>query len=152
MSRIARPLFNASQVTQYDRELDGTYNGVLVRTAVTTNTMDWTTGTVYDSTTVITEGSTANGLNPGQTHTQRTFLPLANMFTDTANWCIARPGHVQQIGSHGLYGGSSLTRTVNASWDGPACRPTQTVIEPGNTTLQVTKRCASPRSLAQAPL
>jgi YD repeat-containing protein len=133
-----RYLFNASSVTQYDRELGGTYNGVLVRTAVTTNIMDLSTGTVYDSTTVITEGSNANGLNPGQTYTQRTLLPLANMFTDTADWCIGRPGKVQQIGTHTLYGGTSLTRTADVSWYGFACRPTQTVIEPGNATLQVT--------------
>src|SRR5690606_30979538 len=29
-------------------------------------------------------------------------------------------------------------RTVNTSWDGPSCRPTQLVLEPGNSQWQVT--------------
>jgi RHS repeat-associated protein len=133
-----RYLVNASQVTSSERELNGAYNNSLVRTSTTTNTMDWNTGTVYDSVTVITEAASANGLNPGQSHTVRNLLPLASLVDDRPNWCIGRPQQAQQIVGHTLYGGTAQTRTANATWDTVKCRPTQTVIEPDNATFKVT--------------
>jgi RHS repeat-associated protein len=133
-----RHLPYVSQTTTLEREVGGPYNGALLRTTVSNTSMDSTSGVAYDITTTATEASGANGSNPTQSYTSSVYLPVANIFTDTANWCIGRPGQTQHISSHSTYGGAALTRTSSATWNGPLCRPTQTVTEPGNSTLSVT--------------
>jgi len=126
-----------STATQY--EMGGTWNGNLLRTVTTSNTFDSATGTLYDQTVTTTEpASGANGLNAGGSWVQRTYAPLANLFTDSANWCLGRPGQVQQINSSNLTYGAAITRTTSVTWNGTYCRPTQTQDEPGSSTLQVT--------------
>lgn len=131
-----RVLPYVSKATTQSYEVGGSYNGVLVVSAVTTNLVDSASGTVYDSTTVVTEGTGANGLNPAATHTFRTHI--TSLFNDFSNWCFGRSNSTQQINTHSLYGGVSRTRTADTTWDGPNCRPSQRVIEPDNTAEQVT--------------
>jgi RHS repeat-associated protein len=126
-----------STATQY--EVGGTWNGNLVRTVTTSNTFDNPTGTLYDQTVTTTEPAAgANGVTAGGTWTARTYSPTANFYNNTSNWCIGRPGRTQQINSHNLTYGSSITRTTDTVWNTTLCRPTQIVEEPGNPTLQVT--------------
>jgi RHS repeat-associated protein len=124
--------------TQVNREYEvgGTYNGQLLVTSTTTSSVDTTSGVPVDVTTTRVEGNNANGLAPGQSHSARTYLP--SVFNDETNWCLGRPNTTQQINSHTQFGGAAQTRTVTATWDGLYCRPTQSVIEPGHPTLQVT--------------
>jgi RHS repeat-associated protein len=128
------PYIGSTVTQQY--EVGGAFDGVLIRSSSTSNVVDFSTGTRFDSTTTVTEGSNANGLNPGASHSLRTYSPT--LFNDFTNWCFGRPTSTQQINSHGLLGGSQQTRTINATWDGFYCRPTQTAIEPDNPTRQVT--------------
>lgn len=129
---------SGSTATKY--EFGSAWNGNLVSTVTTTNTFDSTTGALYDQTVVTSEpASGANGLNAGGSWTAHTYAPLANMVTNTTNWCLGRPGQVQQINSHNLPSyGTAITRTKNVTWNTVYCRPTQTVDEPGSSTLQVT--------------
>ena len=53
-----------------------------------------------DSTTIITEGSNGNGLNPGQSHSIRTYVP--ELFTDTANWCVGQPQRTEMTPRDGV--------------------------------------------------
>ncbi len=117
-------------------EVGGAYNGALLASSSTTNTVDASTGALIDSTTTTTEASTGNGVNGGQTHTQRTWHSA--LFSDFTKWCFGRPATTQQINSHSTYGGGSQTRTLNTSWDATLCRPTQTVLQPGDPQWQVT--------------
>jgi RHS repeat-associated protein len=117
-------------------EVGGTYNGQLLVTATTTRSFDTLSGVPMDVTTTRVEGNNANGLNPGQSHSARTYIP--SVFNDTTNWCLGRPNTTQQINSHTQFGGAAQTRTVEATWDGLYCRPTQSVIEPGDAELEVT--------------
>ena len=135
-----RSLPFASQITSSDREVGGTYNGALIRTAVQQIVVDSTTGTPYDTTTTVTEpASGANGVQASASYVQRVYTPTA-FFSDTpSTWCRGRPGQVQQINSHNQFGGSSITRTTDITWDTTACRPTQVVEESGNSLLQVTR-------------
>lgn len=126
----------ASQTTHLAREVGGAFNGALIASSTTTNTVDANTGTVIDSTTTVTEASTGNGANPGQSHTLRTWHSA--LFNDFTNWCFGRPITTQQIQSHTMYGGGAQTRTLNTAWTGPQCRPTQTVLQPGDPQWQVT--------------
>ncbi len=130
----------ASKITSYDREVGGDYNGALIRTAVQDILVDSTTGTPYDTTTTVTEPSSgANGVQASASYVQRVYAPTA-FFSDTpSTWCRGRPGQVQQIHSHSQFGGSSITRTTDITWDTTACRPTQVVEESGNSLLQVTR-------------
>jgi RHS repeat-associated protein len=125
-----------SQTVAQDYEVSGPYNGQLVRTTTTNNTVDASSGTITDSTTTTVEASTANGLNAGQSHTERTFH--SSLFNDIANWCIGRPSTTQQINSHTLPGGAQVTRTRTTNWNGPYCRPTDIVVESGSVRWQVT--------------
>jgi RHS repeat-associated protein len=125
-----------SQTTHQRREVGGAYNGALIASSTTINTVDANTGMVTDSTTTVTEASTGNGLNPGQSHTLRTWHSA--LFNDFTNWCFGRPATTQQIQSHAMYGGGTQTRTLNTGWDGTQCRPTQTVLQPGDSQWQVT--------------
>jgi len=128
------PYPGASTSARY--EVGGTYNGALILSTSTSNTMDSSTGLLSDTTTTVTEASTGNGLNSGQTHTLRTHHDTWS--TNTADWCLGRPTKTEQIQSHSMYGGSSQTRTLNTSRDEPNCRPTQTVLQPGDGQWQVT--------------
>jgi YD repeat-containing protein len=128
---------SGSTATQY--EVGGTWNGALLRTVTTANSYDSTSGTLYDQTVTTTEpASGANGVNAAGSWTARTYMPTANLLNDTGNWCLGRPQQIQQINSSNLSYGSSITRTTNLTWSASFCRPTQTVAEPGNATLQVT--------------
>ncbi len=126
----------ASQTTHQEREVGGAFGGNLIRTVTTTNTLDPSTGALVDSMTTVTEASTGNGANAGQSHTLRTWH--STLFNDVTNWCFGRPTTTQQIQSHTMYGGSSQTRTLATAWNGPQCRPTQTVLQPGDPQWQVT--------------
>lgn len=114
----------------------GTSDGALLTTATTTNTVSSSSGAITDTTTTVTEAPSANGLNASSSHTLRTWHSA--LFDDFPNWCFGRPSTTQQINTHGLPGGAQVTRTSNRTWDGAYCRPTQEVIEPGNTQWQVT--------------
>jgi YD repeat-containing protein len=129
---------SASTATQY--EFGGTWNGNLLRTVSSSYTFETTGGTLYDRVVVTTEpASGANGVTAGGSWTARTYAPPANLLNDTTNWCLGRPGQVQQINSHNLTNyGAQITRTTNTTWNASFCRPTQTVAEPGSGTLQVT--------------
>jgi len=128
----------ANQTTQLLREVGGAYGGSLLRTVTTTNTYDSATGTLYDQTVTTTEPTSgANGVSAGQAWTQRTYSPLASLSNDTVSWCLGRPGEIQQTRSHTGYGGSSQTRTQQLTWNTTRCRPTQTVLQPGDPQWEV---------------
>jgi RHS repeat-associated protein len=130
----------ASTITSYDREAGGTYNGALIRTSVQQILVDSATGTPYDVTTTTTEpASGANGVQPGASYVQRVYSPTAFFSNTPSSWCMGRPGQTQLINSHNQFGGGSITRTTNITWDTTACRPTQVVEESGNSLLQVTR-------------
>ncbi len=123
----------------YEVSTNPTFNGIFLRTVSTANSFDSATGVIYDKTVTTAEPvSGANGLTPGGVWTERTYMPLANLLNNTTTWCIGRPGQVQQINSHNLTYGASITRTTNLTWNATDCRPTQLVEEPGSGTLQVT--------------
>jgi RHS repeat-associated protein len=129
-----------NQTTSTEREVGGTSNGALIRTSVQQTLVDSVTGTPYDITTTTTEPiSGANGVQPGASYVQRVFRPTASFSNTTATWCMGRPGQIQLINSHNQFGGGSITRTTDVTWDTTACRPTQVVEESGNSLLQVTR-------------
>ncbi|MBP9592354.1 MAG: VCBS repeat-containing protein, partial [Steroidobacteraceae bacterium] len=132
-----RRLPYVSRTTRRDREAGGPYNGALLRTVVTDNLVDANTGTRYDSTRTTTEGATANGQHGGGIWTERVYHPT--LFTDTAggNWCVGRPASTQETRSHTMTGGTQQTRQVDTTWNGTYCRPTQTVLQPGDPQWQV---------------
>ena len=109
----ARSLPFTSQVTRTEREVDGPYNGNLVRTIVQNNSVDSATGVTYDTTTTVTEpaSGSANGVQAGGSYVQRTYQPTASFLNDWTNWCFGRPQEVQQINSHNQVGGGAITRT-----------------------------------------
>jgi RHS repeat-associated protein len=130
------PFNQSSTLTQF--ETAGPWNGNLLRTVATSNTYDNSSGARYDQTVTTTEpASGANGLTAGGSWSERTYSPLANLVNDITNWCIGRPGQMQQINSHNLTYGGSITRTTTTTWNSSLCRPTQVVDEPGSST-QVT--------------
>src|SRR5690606_2542265 len=110
-----RAMLFISQSTHYRYEAGGAYNGALVSTSVTANSVDSATGTLYDATTTTTEASTANGAQAGAQYVQR--ILHSSLFTDTSNWCIGRPAITQRINSHNLSGGAQITRRVDTSWN-----------------------------------
>lgn len=129
------PFAQNSTATEY--EVGGAWNGALLRTVTIANLFDSATGVLYDQTVTTTEpASGANGASAGATWTARTLL--TSFFNDTPNWCLGRAGRIQQINSHNLTYGSSITRTTDVAWNGPYCRPTQSIVEPGGGALEVT--------------
>lgn len=137
---IARRAPYMSQQVTKRYEVEGAYNGVLVATATTTNSIDSVSGVIYDSTRTIVEAPGANGVQQGQSYSQRIYHPLADLVNDTStsSWCLGLPGRTQFTNSHTQFGGGSVTRTVNRSWDTTKCRLTQEVAEQGDSELQVT--------------
>ena len=132
----------ASTITTLQREVGGTFNGALIRTTTQQVLVDAATGTPYDTTTTASEpASGANGIQPGASYVQRVYSPTASFASNTSTWCIGRPGQTQFISSHNQFGGGSITRTTDITWDTTAtgCRPTQIVQEQGNSLLQVTR-------------
>jgi RHS repeat-associated protein len=130
----------ASTITSLDREAGGTFNGALIRTTTQQILTHAATGASYDVTTTTTEpASGANGVQANASYVRRTYTPTAYLLNDTTNWCVGRPQRLEQTNSHNQFGGSSITRTSDLSWDASACRLTQEVIEPGHATLQVTR-------------
>jgi RHS repeat-associated protein len=128
------PYVSAGSSSSY--EVGGAYNGALITSTTRSHTVDANTGALTDATLTTTEAASGHGVNAGQSHTQRTWHSA--LFNDFVNWCFGRPATTQQIGSHTMYGGGAQTRTVNTSWDGPQCRPTQTIEQPGDPQWQVT--------------
>lgn len=128
-----------SQSVTREYEVGGAYNGALLRTAATVSSVQSTTGTIYDTTTTTVEAATANGVQASASYSQRVYLPTANLLVDTTNWCLGRPQRVETTGSHNLFGGGAITRSLGISWDAAKCRPTETVTEPGQGALQVTR-------------
>jgi len=91
----------SSTATQY--EVGGSWNGNLLRTVTTANTFEFTGGLLYDQTVTTTEPTSgANGVTAGGSWVERTYMPIANLVNDTTNWCLGRPGKIQQINSHNL--------------------------------------------------
>ncbi len=130
----------ASAITTSEREAGGTFNGALVRTTTQQILVDSATGTPYDVATTTTEpASGANGVQPGASYVQRVYSPTSSFSNTPSTWCMGRPGQTQLINSHNQYGGGSITRTTDITWDTTACRPTQIVDESGNAQLQVTR-------------
>ena len=128
---------SGSTATEY--EVGGTLNGALLRTVTTSNQFQTATGTLYDQTVTTTEpASGANGVTAGGSWVARRYSPLANLLYDPANWCIGRPQQIQSINSNNLTYGTAITRTQNITWNATLCRPTQTVEEQGNSSLEVT--------------
>lgn len=127
-----------SQLTMKDYEVGGIYNGAHLRTTTTVNSVDPTTGAIYDSTTTTTEEATANGVQAGASYVQRVYQPSTSLTQDTTHWCLGRPGRVEETRSHNQYGGSAITRITQLSWDTTSCRATQQIIEPGDSQSQVT--------------
>jgi RHS repeat-associated protein len=130
-----------SSSTTKDFEAGGIFDGTHYRTVTATlpgtdgvNGIDAASGLVVDVTTTTTE--IATGVSTGQTHSQRIYQP--GPMNDTASWCMGRPTQVQSINSHSFPGGTAQTRTLSMIWDGPTCRLTQNVVEPGNAQWQVT--------------
>jgi len=120
-------------------EYGGAWNGSLLSTENTSILFDTTSGTPYDITSTSTEpASGANGLTAGGSWTSRTYLPLAYMVNDSANWCLGRPGQTQKFKSHKLTYGGSIQQTSSTSWNPTFCRPSQTIDEPDSGTLKVT--------------
>jgi RHS repeat-associated protein len=134
------PFVSASTATR--REVGGAYDGALVSTTTTTNSVDANTGTLYDTITTTTEAGTANGVQAGASYVRRVLQPLADVLNDTTNWCIGRAERIESTSSHNQYGGGALTRTTTVDWDAAECRPTQVTNEPGNGQLQVTRTFA----------
>jgi RHS repeat-associated protein len=122
-------------------EVGGAFDQALVSDATTTTLMD-TSGNAYDVTTTTTEPATANGIQSGIVYTDRTYTPLANMVNDTTNWCLGQETQIQTIRSHTGYGGASVTRTRNQTWDAVKCRITGETIEPASATLKITRTFA----------
>ncbi len=129
----ARSFPFVSSSTTTHREVGGTYNGTLIRTVVTSATVD-TWGTPYDVTTTTTENGT--GLNTGATHTQRLWHTAVT--NDSTNWCLNKPTSSSSINSHSLTGGTQITRVVDHTWDYTNCRMTQEIVEPSSTQWKVT--------------
>lgn len=121
---------------QHAWEVGGAFDGALLRTTDHSRLTDSSTGTETSVTTTITEPSSANGVNAGRTWTRQTLVPT--LYNDWTNWCIGRAQTTQQIQSHTGYGGTSITRTASATWDGAKCRPTETQVEPTSSTMKVT--------------
>jgi len=130
------PYPQGSTATRY--EVLGSLNGNLLSTVTTVNSFETTGGTLYDKTETTSEPvSGANGVAPGGSWVSRTYMPIANLLNDTTNWCLGKPGKVQQINSHNLTYGSAITRVNDIVWDAVKCRPTTHYSELGST-LQVT--------------
>jgi len=125
-----------SSSTSRRNEFGGIHDVAQLATAVTWNTLDPSTGTIIRTSTETSESSYGYGINPGQSYTQTVYHPT--LFTDTTNWCIGRPMVTQTTGAHTVYGGATVTRQVDTTWDGQHCRPTQTVSESGDLQWQVT--------------
>ena len=121
-------------------EAEGAYNGSLLSTATTTNSVDSTSGTIYDSTTTTVEEPSANGIQSSASYVARAYHPTAYMLNDTSsNWCIGRPGRTELTNSHTQYSGGAITRTASRTWDATPCRITQEIIEPDSTQWKVTR-------------
>jgi RHS repeat-associated protein len=129
------PYLQSSQAKQY--EVGGTIDGALLTTTDTTSVVDVATGFPYSVTSTTTEAATSGGLYAGSTFTQQTLTPIGNILNDTTNWCLGKPGRVEQRNSHSLSFGSLITRTRELTWDAVKCRVTQAVDEPGDSSLQV---------------
>ena len=118
------PYVGSAVVKKY--ELTGTNSPI--STATTTTTID-NYGTPYDVTTTVVEG--ISGVQPGSSAALRRYTPVANILNDTTSWCVARPSRVEEIRSHSLTHGASITRVTEQTWNGPKCRVTNTVVAPG---------------------
>lgn len=126
------------QTTATRYEVQGSLDGNLLQTAIATNSFDSASGALYDQTVATIEPAAgANGVNAGGTWYARTYLPLASLINDTANWCLGRPQRIEQTNSHNLTYGTSILRATDVAWDNTKCRPTQSTDEPGSSTLQV---------------
>ena len=124
----------SSSVTR-DFEVSAPNAGTQYR-AVTTSVaaISSVSGLVTDATTTTTE--VATGVNASSSRSERVWH--SSVLDDTSNWCLGRPQTTQVIASHSLTDGNAVTRTTGGTWDGLMCRLTQSVEEPGNSTLQVT--------------
>ncbi len=134
------PFIATQAVKRYEAAVGTSFDGDHLTTATTTNLVDVTSGTVYDSTTTTEEHVTANGVQNGAVYEARTYHPTAQLLNDTsANWCIGRPQETQFINSHNQYGGAPSTRTVSRTIGTSQCRVEQEIIEPASTQWKVTR-------------
>ncbi len=104
-----------SQLVEKNYEVGGTYNGTLLTTKTTTNTLD-AYGTTTSATTTTKEESGSNGLNAGQVFTQT--VAHTSIQNITSTWCIGKANQTQWTNSYtpGSFG-TQITRTINRSWD-----------------------------------
>ncbi|HEX9706103.1 MAG TPA: RHS repeat-associated core domain-containing protein [Steroidobacteraceae bacterium] len=125
-----------STVTSRRYEAGGPLDGSeIARVVRSVAAIDATSGLVTDETTTMTE--VTGGANPGSSASLRSLR--TNLLNDTANWCLGRPQSVQLMASHTLVGGAAIIRDASQTWDGVKCRPTQTIVEPGDSQWQVTR-------------
>ena len=129
------PYVSDSNTKQY--EAGGLYNSQLLRSIHVHQSVESSTGMVYDQTTTSTEGGSANGVQPGATYVQNVHQPLEYRIANIVHWCMGRPGQTQLTNSHDQFGGTPITRTTNIAWDEAKCRPTNVIDEPGSAALQV---------------
>lgn len=118
-------------------EVGSTFNGNLVRRITIRNGVDASSGAVTSVTTEIYEGNGSNGLYDYAGHTYRYSTSSPSPFNDFTNWCIGRPTTTKHA-AQSFPGALPVERNTALTWDGPYCRPTQTIREPGNTEYQVT--------------
>lgn len=124
-----------ASATEAWREVGGRHDGApIAQRTYAVAQVDATSGRVLDASWTTTEQGT--GSATGASHTRR--LWISSVLNDTAQWCLGRPLAEQLTESHTLPGGEPVTRTAAAAWDGPRCRPTQRLIEPGSPQWQVT--------------
>jgi RHS repeat-associated protein len=127
-----------STTTRTSNAVGGPANGQPLGTERVTYTVDAATGTPLREVRTVTEAASGNGLRGGTTWRRET--EYAGLFTDQGgdNWCIGRPTLVADTRSHSGTAGQAQVRRMGTSWDGFHCRPTQTVLSPGDPKRQVT--------------
>ncbi len=127
-----------SATTRTSNAVGGSANGQPLGTERVTYTIDPATGTPLTEVRTVTEAASGNGLRAGTTWRRETGYGV--LFTDQGgdNWCIGRPTLVTVTRSHSGTAGQAQAQTVGSSWDGFHCRPTQTVLSPGDPRRQVT--------------
>lgn len=125
----------AATVTSRRFAVGGAFDGSeIARTVQSVAAIDASSGIVTDETTTVSE--IAGGASTGSSASLRS--QRLSLLNDTANWCMGRPQLLQLTASHTLTGGGAITRDVSQAWDGPKCRPTRWIVEPGDSQWQVT--------------
>lgn len=120
------PYVHASSLDRYELN-----SGALITNTSTINSID-NYGTVYDTTTTVTEKG--SGLYPNSIARVRRYTPLTEILNHSANWCISRPRREEDERTHTLSvaDGATITRVTTQTWDAERCRPTHMTVAPGS--------------------